>query len=183
MRMRTPARGPPTPLGYPAVPGARLPRAFGIIAAVTPDQYKAITRGAGARLRDFFGNATNRTLATRSVAQLRGQLLDAEIPVELHDELLGAYRDLVRKGRDEGANRFRLRQEADQATLKWLSKIEAADDILGESSLDQAATDEDHQAARDLAKSIDGEGRETQAMLADLHERSNAAERQRTGQV
>jgi hypothetical protein len=150
---------------------------------VTPDQYKAITRGTGERLRNFFGNAANRTLTTRSVAQLRGQLLDAEIPVELHDDLLDAYRDLVRKGRAEDTNRFRLRQEADQATLKWLAKIEAADDILGESSLDQAASDEDRQAARNLAKSIDEEGRETAIMVSDLNDRANAIERQRTGQA
>jgi hypothetical protein len=150
---------------------------------MTPDQYRAITRGTGERLRNFFGSATNRTLTTRSVAQLRGQLLDAEIPVELHDDLLDAYRDLVRKSRAEGANRFRLRQQADQATLKWLSKIEAADDILGESSLDQAAGDEDHQAARDLAKSIDESGRETAILVSDLNDRANTAERQRTGSI
>lgn len=147
------------------------------------DSYRAITRGAGARLRNFFGNATNRTITTRSVAQLRGQLLDAEIPIDLHDEILDAYRSLVRKAQADDANPMRLRHDADQATLHWLAKIEEADDILGESALARAAGDPDRQAAHELAASIDDETQGTREMLADLADRENEAERRRTGGI
>jgi hypothetical protein len=91
------------------------------------DEYRLLLRNP--RLRDAMQSVASRQPPTRT--DLEAALTAAGVPDHHLDPIIDDATKLAREVA-LGAAPFHIRQEADQRTLRWLKRMEAADSLLGD---------------------------------------------------
>lgn len=139
------------------------------------DEYKAITSGQGAKIRNFLKAAANPHASTHRPSIL-ADLDDAGITDGPHRAaLVSTYVELVKKARAGDVGTFELRQAADELTVKHVRAIRAADDLLDDDGIPQGTPnrdDADKQARRVLARARGMNDEQFEQQEADNAERA-----------
>lgn len=117
-------------------------------------EYKAITRGQGARVRAFLKSAVSKHPET-SRAALVAQLEDAEIPEAQHDALIETYTAAAKKAQ-AGESLFELGQLVDRAAVEHVREMRASDSVLDDDGI-PAEPEPDAKAADRVWGAIRGE--------------------------
>jgi hypothetical protein len=136
-------------------------------------EYKAITKGIGARLRQLYKGAASRYPAPRSL--VLEQLEEAGITGDLRRRVLDEAADLATKAR-AGATPLRLGQLADERAVALVRELRRADSLVGD---DEDAMLPGEQTEGELAALDKVAAQVASGLSAEDFEKQQAAERER----